>query len=530
VFLRRDLRGRQVHFLFPIGGSGFHRGIAWVFNDQFLPIPPIGGKRPKRLDTAILHNCPNRHWVFCRDYIPFLLARLQNRNEGQGVIPVFPTPATSAKTNRMIDLKDLRENPEKYRRGSELKNVAVNIAAVLDLDGQRTRAQQEFDKLKAEQNVASKTIGQMKDAEQRKAAIAQVGQLKTQVDQARQRMDEIQPKLDELLLQIPQPPDDDVPPGKDAADNVVLYTHGEPRRFEFKPKTHMELGKALDLFDFEAGVKLAGTRSYFLKGKGADMHAAILRLAMEMMTREKGFTLLNVPVLVREPAMRGTGFFPAGREQTYHVPADELFLTGTAEVGLTAYHMGEILNEADLPKKYTAISTCFRREAGAAGKDTAGLYRVHQFDKCEQVVICRNDIEESKRWHKEMLGYSEEILRRLKLPYRVIQCCTGDLGVKNASMMDIETWMPSRFDGKNPASGYGETHSASRLYEFQARRLDLRYRDSEGKLKFCHTLNNTVVASPRILIPILENYQNADGSVTVPDVLRPLMGGVERIF
>jgi len=429
----------------------------------------------------------------------------------------------------MIDPKDLREHPEKYRRGAELKNVPVNIAAVLDLDGQRIRAQQEFDRLRSEQNEASKSIGKIKDPAERQAAIAAMGDLKSRVEQARKAGEEIEAKLEPLLLQIPQPPDDDVPEGKDAADNVVLYTWGEPRHFEFKPKSHIDLGKSLDLFDFESGVNLAGSRSYFLKGAGAELHAAVLRLAMEMMTREKGFTLLNVPVLVREVAMRGTGFFPAGREQTYHVPADELFLTGTAEVGLTAYHMGQTLAEADLPKKYVAVSTCFRREAGTYGKDTAGLYRVHQFDKCEQVVICRNDIDESKRWHKEMLGYSEEILQRLKLPYRVIQCCTGDIGVKNASMMDIETWMPSRFDGKDAASGYGETHSASRLYEFQSRRLDLKYRGADGKVRFCHTLNNTVVASPRILIPILENYQNPDGTVTIPQALRPYMGGREKI-
>jgi seryl-tRNA synthetase len=248
-----------------------------------------------------------------------------------------------------------------------------------------------------------------------------------------------------------------------------------------------------------------------------------------MMVNEKGFTLLNVPVLVRESAMRGTGFFPAGREQTYHVTEDELFLTGTAEVGLTAFHMDEILSEKDLPKKYTAVSTCFRREAGTYGKDTAGLYRVHQFDKCEQVIICRNDVEESKRWHMEMLSYSEELLKRLELPYRVIRCCTGDIGVKNASMLDIETWMPGRFESGKPDSGYGETHSASRLYEFQSRRLNLRYKDEKGKIHFCHTLNNTVVASPRILIPLLENHQNEDGSVAIPPALRPFMGELERV-
>jgi seryl-tRNA synthetase len=242
-----------------------------------------------------------------------------------------------------------------------------------------------------------------------------------------------------------------------------------------------------------------------------------------------------VPVLVREAAMRGTGFFPAGREQAYRVgeiddpPEEVRFLTGTGEVGLTAYHMDEILNESELPKTYVTLSTCFRREAGTYGKDTTGLYRIHQFDKVEQVVICRNDKEESKRWHRKMLSFSEEMLKRLKLPYRLMQCCTGDRGVKNASMIDVETWMPSR-------NGYGETHSASRLYDFQARRCNLRYKTLEGsgaggggKTMFCHTLNNTVIASPRILIPILECYQNADGSVTVPEVLRKYVGGMERI-
>jgi seryl-tRNA synthetase len=255
-------------------------------------------------------------------------------------------------------------------------------------------------------------------------------------------------------------------------------------------------------------------------------------MALEMMVYEKGFTPMTIPVLVREPALVGTGFFPAGRDAVYEVDPNtenELFLTGTGEVGLVAYHINEVLDENDLPKRYTTISTCFRREAGTYGKDTAGIYRVHQFDKCEQVVICRNDIEESKRWHREMLGYAEELLQRLKLPYRVIQCCTGDIGVKNANMMDIETWMPSRADAANPESGYGETHSCSRLYDFQARRLNLRYKGGDGKIRFCHTLNNTVVASPRILIPILENYQNADGSVTVPDALRPYLRGRERI-
>lgn len=429
----------------------------------------------------------------------------------------------------MVDLKDLRENPQKYRRGAELKGVKVDFDALLSADEQRLASQKEFERYRAEQNDASKQISRIKDAAEKQAAIARVADLKSKVKEAEERMKATETQVNALLLQVPQPPDDDVPVGKDASENVVLYRWGQPRKFEFQPKSHIELSQSLDIIDFEAGVKLSGTRSYFLKAAGAQLHWAVLRMALDMMVGEKGFEPLAVPVLVREKAMEGTGFFPAGREQTYHIPADELYLTGTGEVGLTAYHMGDTLDEKDLPRKYTTISTCFRREAGTYGKDTAGLYRVHQFDKCEQVVICRNDVEESKRWHHEMLSYSEEVLKRLNLPYRVIQCCTGDIGVKNASMMDIETWMPGRKSADDPDSGYGETHSASRLYEFQARRLNLRYKASDGKLRFCHTLNNTVVASPRILIPILENYQNADGSVTVPEALRPYINGRDRI-
>jgi seryl-tRNA synthetase len=434
----------------------------------------------------------------------------------------------------MIDLKDLRANPQKYKTGAQLKGIAVDVDGILAFDEQSRQAQNEFDRTRAEQNQISQQIGRAKDPAEREQLKVKAAGFKPRLAELSEAMRQLQAKIDPLLLAIPQPPDADVPPGKDASDNVVVRKWGEPTKFDFKPRTHIELGKQLGLWDFEAGAKVAGSRSYFLKGAGAELHWAVVRLALDMMTRENGFTMMVVPVLVREQAMRGTGFFPAGREQAYRVgESDEAgddvrFLTGTAEVSLTAYAAPEgeavTLTEADLPLKLTAASTCFRREAGAAGKDTAGLYRVHQFDKVEQVVICRNDVEESRRWHATMLGYSEELLRRLNLPHRVIQCCTGDIGVKNASMLDVETWMPSRFDGKNEASGYGETHSASRLYEFQARRLNLRYKDKEGKIRFCHTLNNTVVASPRILIPIVENYQNANGMVTVPEVLQTYLG------
>jgi seryl-tRNA synthetase len=298
-------------------------------------------------------------------------------------------------------------------------------------------------------------------------------------------------------------------------------------------------------------VKIAGTRHYVLTNHGMRLHQAVLRFAFDFITSEHGFTPMSVPVIVREECMVGTGFFPAGREQAYHIveqdtsalraespgsesrgTTDDLFLTGTGEVGLMGLHQDEILDGDSLPLKYATVSTCFRREAGAAGKDTAGLYRIHQFDKVEQVVICRADEAESREWHKKMIAIVEALVQALQLPYRLLQCCTGDLGPKNADMIDIECWMPGRgadgADGR-PVGAYGETHSASRLYDYQCRRLNMRYRDDKGAIAICHSLNNTVLASPRVLIPILEMYQEADGTVSVPAPLRPYMQGIDRI-
>ena len=422
----------------------------------------------------------------------------------------------------MIDLKDLRQNPDRYRRGVQRKHMPVDIDALLDLDARRREAQQKFEALRSEQNAASKAIGKAKP-EERQAKIEAVGALKEQVQQAEHAAKAIDAELQTALLDVPLPPDEDVPDGSGEQDNVVVRQEGEPRRFDFEPKDHLTLCADLGLANFEAGVKLAGTRSYVLTGAGTLLHNAVLRLAFDMMTVEHGFTPATVPVLVREDALIGTGFFPLHREAVYHAADDDLFLVGTGEVGLTGIHMGEILREEDLPLKYTTVSTCFRREAGTYGKDTAGFYRVHQFDKCEQVVLCVADENESRRWHQHMLGFSEELLHRLQIPYRVVQCCAGDLGPKNADMLDLEAYMPSR------PSKWGETHSASRLYDYQARRLNIRYRAADGELKFCHTLNNTVAASPRLLIPLLENHQNSDGSVTVPQALAPYMNGIDII-
>jgi seryl-tRNA synthetase len=423
----------------------------------------------------------------------------------------------------MIDIKDLRENPEKYRKAAELKRMSVDVAAVLDVDARAVAAQQEFEKLRAEQNEASKQIGKLKDPEAKKEAIAKAGGLSAQVKEAEKRWKAAEEQLQPLLLQLAQPADPEVPVGKDDTENVEVKKWGNVRHFEFAPKDHAALGAALGILDVERGVKLAGSRSYFLVGAGALLHQAVLRLAQDMMI-ERGFVPMTVPVLVRDEAMTGTGYFPLGKEQAYAMSNEEppKYLVGTAEVSLTAYHMNETLDGKTLPRKYVAMSPCFRREAGTYGKDTAGIYRIHQFDKVEQVVICKNDVEESKKWHQKILENAEAVLQKLNLPYRVVAVCTGDLGQGQVAKFDIETWMPSR---KN----YGETHSASRFYDFQSRRLNLRYKDEDGKTRLCHTLNNTVIASPRILIPILENYQNADGSVTIPEALRGYMGGLEKI-
>ena len=479
----------------------------------------------------------------------------------------------------MIDLKQLREQPQKFKDGCAKKRISVDIDRLLVLDEQKRAALTAMESQRAEQNriakesgpAIGKLAGALKKATGDEAASiqkeldelkARPAALKAQITELEAKLAALEPELASLLLQVPLPPDGDVPVGTSSEDNKQVKTWNpawfDPSKpFEankgFKPKTHIELVRDLRLAVFERGVKMAGARSYVLTGDGMRLHQAVLRYAIDFMIDKQGFTPMSVPVLVREEAMVGTGFFPGGREQAYHVPesqrqsADDptgagakgydLFLTGTGEVGLMGIHQGEILDEATLPRCYVTVSTCFRREAGAAGKDTAGLYRIHQFDKVEQVVICRADESESRAWHKKMIGFVEAILQSLELPYRLLQCCTGDLGPKNADMVDVESWMPGRGeqdkDGR-PQGAYGETHSASRLYDYQCRRLNMRYRAGgegagKGETTFCHSLNNTVLASPRFLVPLLEMYQNADGSVTIPPALRPYMGGKERI-
>lgn len=462
----------------------------------------------------------------------------------------------------MIDLKDLRDNPPRYRKGAADKGCdPALVDQLLAIDASLRAVQTERESLVAEKNRIGKQIGslagQIKGAadEQKDALGRQMKSLQERPAQIKLRESELaeqQKKLEaqrlSLWLLIPQPADGDIPVGASSEQNVPLRGwhpawFDPTRSFEenkgFKPRTHVELGMALGLVDFERGVKMAGSRSYVLTGDGMRLHQAILRYAFDYMTNENSFTPMSVPVLVRDQVMVGTGFFPHGKEQAYELAESQrgggydLYLTGTGEVGLMGYHQDEILEYEQLPLRYTTVSTCFRREAGAAGKDTAGLYRIHQFDKVEQVVICQADEAESRMWHQKMIGFVETLLQRLEIPYRLLQCCTGDLGPKNADQIDIESWMPSRGpldDDGHPLGAYSETHSASRIYDYQCRRLNLRYRDPQTrKPVVAHALNNTVAASPRILIPIIELYQNADGSVTIPKVLRPYLGGRETI-
>lgn len=421
----------------------------------------------------------------------------------------------------MIDIKLLRENPDFFQQGCRDKGYDIDIDAVLELDQRLLKVKQDLQSIATEKNQAGKRISKIKDPDERQQAIDRMSQLKEQEKALSAQQEELGPRLDELLLNMPQPAHPDAPVGPDESGNVEVRRHGDIPEFDFEPRDHIELGTTLGMVDLERGVKLSGSRNYVLRGDGALLHRALMQLSHDMMV-EKGFEPFAVPVLTREATFMGTGWFPEGKPQVYQIPEDELFLVGTAEVPLTSLHMDEILDEAELPLKYVAQSLCFRREAGAAGKDTYGLYRIHQFEKVEQVIVCKADLEEVEKWHQYIVANSEEVLQALALPYRVLEICTGDMGMGKYRMYDVETYMPSR-------NGYCETHSASNFLDFQARRLNLRYRDADRKVRFCYTMNNTVIASPRILIPLMELNQNADGSITIPKVLRKYMNNRERI-
>lgn len=421
----------------------------------------------------------------------------------------------------MLDPKWVREHPDAVKEAGRKKRIpcAPNVDEFLAVDERLRELLPRVEGLRAEQKNAGRDLGSASPAE-REVVLARQKELKETIQALSVEERELKEKREALLLTLPNVPAPEVPEGLSDADNVEIKKWGTPRDFGFEPKSHIDLGEALGIIDVERGVKVAGSRNYFLLGDALLLSEAVLRFALEHMIA-KGFVPVEVPHLVRDPAMVGTAYFPGGEEQAYRCERDELNLIGTSEVSLTSLHQDETLALDELPKLYVARSVCFRREAGTYGKDTKGLYRVHQFQKVEQVVVDIADDERSKQHHQAILANSEEVLQALELPYRVVNVCGGDLGQPQIQKFDIETWMPSR-------GGYGETHSASRFHDFQARRLNIRYKDAEKKTRFCHTLNNTVAASTRMLIAILENWQNEDGSVTVPPKLVPFMGK-ERI-
>jgi len=420
----------------------------------------------------------------------------------------------------MLDIRFIREHHELVQNGARKKHIDIDIHQLLKVDEQRRQLISQVEGLKALRNKTSKEVPTLQGGA-RQAAIARMKEVAGESKQLEITLREVEATFEGLMLQVPNVPADEVPEGATDADNVLLRTWGALPHFDFTPRDHVELGERLDIIDIPRSVKLAGSRTYFLKNAAALLEYAVLQFALHHMVR-KGFTPFIVPQLVKDEAMVGTAYFPAGQDQAYRVPADEVNLIGTAEVPITAYHADEILRADELPKYYVGLSNCYRREAGTYGKDTRGLYRIHQFQKVEQVVICANDPEVSSREHEHILHNAEEVLQALGLPYRVVLVCGGDLGVPQVKKYDIETWMPSR-------QAYSETHSASIFHDFQARRLKMRYREKDGSIRFTHTLNNTVIASPRILIPLLELYQRADGSVAIPEVLQPYMGGLQEI-
>jgi seryl-tRNA synthetase len=420
----------------------------------------------------------------------------------------------------MLDIAFIRNNPDVIKEGIRKKRMKMDLDELLAVDEDVRKLRAEVESLRADRNRLSKEIPQLKGVE-KEGGVARVKSLKEGLSEREPKLRAAEERFEQLMLMVPNPPLPEVPEGDSDDDNVQVRAFGEPTKFDFQPRDHLELAEMLDIVDMARAVKFAGARMYCLKNEGAMLEFALFKFALDHLY-SRGFHPMIVPQLVRREAMVGTGFFPLGEEDTFFVEKDDLYLIGTSEVSLVSYHMDEILNEKDLPKHYCGYSTCFRREAGSYGRDTRGFYRLHQFNKVEQVVICVNDPEVSRQEHNLLLGNAESLMQALGLPHRVALACSAEIGQGQVLKHEIETWMPSR-------NKYSETHSCSTLHEFQARRARIRWRGKDGKTNYCHTLNNTAIASPRIMIPILENFQNEDGSVTVPEVLRPLMNGMERI-
>ncbi len=406
----------------------------------------------------------------------------------------------------MIDLKKVREDVQRYKQICQYKNKYIDVEWILLKDDQRKILQLTIDTLKFQQ----KELAAKKDYDWAKA-------LKGEIQWLEDQYKILVADLDKELLSLPNTAlHPDVPIWKDETENVVVQSFGKIPHFDFETKDHMTLMEKYDMVDVKRGVKLAWARSYFLKGDGMLLEQAVLQYTLKKLL-EKWFVPMNVPNIVNPEPLVGTWYFPGWEDDAYRMERDNQRLIGTSEIPVTAYHMDEILEEKELPKKYCGYSSCYRREAGTYGKDTAGLYRVHQFNKVEQVVVLPENEKMANEYYHQILDNAMEILNDLQIPYRLLQLCSGDLAIGKYNSNDLECWMPSR-------NSYGETHSVTSFLDFQARRLNLRYRDTEGKIKYCYTMNNTAIATPRILIALIENNQQADGTIKIPEVLVPYMG------
>jgi seryl-tRNA synthetase len=426
----------------------------------------------------------------------------------------------------MLDIKLIREDPTAVERALATRGAEIALAPVLAADTERRRLVTEAEDLKAERNRASEAIGQAKRrGEDPQAAMARMREVSERIKVLDGLVKEVDARLEGLLLEVPNLPHASVPVGRSADDNVEMRRWGAPRQFAFEPKQHFEIGEALGILDFDRASKIAKSRFTVMWGAASRLNRALVQLMLDLHTREHGFTEVWVPHLVNPETMVGVAMLPKFEEQMFRTVEPDagrtLYLIPTAEVALTALHGAEILPEAELPRRYCAFTPCYRREAGTYGQDTKGMIRQHQFDKVEMVKIVVPG--QSYDELESMVGSAEAVLQRLELPYRVIALCTGDMGFHSAKTYDLEVWLPGQ--GK-----YREISSCSNCEGYQARRLDLKYRPAGGgRVELCHTLNGSGLAVGRTLIAVLENYQEADGSVTVPVALRPYMGGLERI-
>jgi seryl-tRNA synthetase len=415
----------------------------------------------------------------------------------------------------MLDRRFIRDNPEAVKAAVRVKGIDLDVDELLRLDQSSRELQRELDEAQTRRKSFAKEFARADEATREKLKEEHEEQ-DLHLKSVREQLTDVNERLQALLLRTPMVPWTGAPVGDESA-NLTIRTWGERPAFDFEPKDHVELLESRDWAEFSRARKASGERAYALKREMVLLERAMLSYALDYLI-ELGLTPISVPALVREEPLIGNGQFPAHREETYAIPADGLYLAGTAEVALVGLHAGEILDAKALPIRYAGISPCFRREAGSAGRDVRGLLRVHQFEKVEQFVICRADDEESDRWHAELLDAAEHLLQGLGLAYQVVEISTGDMGAGKYRMNDIETWMPS-------LGAYRETHSCSSLHDWQARRASIRYRDTDGIVKFAYTLNNTAIATPRLLAALVENYQTADQKVQVPKVLRPYLGG-----